>query len=338
MRIWQLINAGVYDRRYREQAGEGGDGGGQGNGSGDNGGGSDNGGDGGDSSPFSGLESTLVESLAKDGISDVAGLAKQFVDQKAYLGNAIRIPSEEASAEDRQAFYDKLTKAAPNLMPTPDSSDADAMNALWTRLGRPDESTGYEGVEVPEGLQFSDERLATMQGIAHKHGLTKDQFKGMVNDVLAADATQQAAMAQETADSRKTLEAEWGATFSDRESQAIAMMERTGAPEILVNMAKEKAIGGETLAWFHKLAESVTGGEGGPQIGQDQGGSGKMTPAEAQAQISEIMNNRQHPYWDMHHPEHQQAIQKMLKLSAYADPSASTTIDALRGSIDVNAS
>ena len=276
-----------------------------------------------------GLSDDLKSSSALADVKDVSSLAQQFVDQSSFLGSALRVPSEDASVEDKQKFFDKVQKHAPNLMPRPEVGNEDQMNAVLTALGRPDDVTGYEAVDVPEGLNFSDDRLGAFKDMAHKHGLTKDQFKGVLGDVLALDAQSMQSMDEATVTSRLAIEKEWGATFKDRENQAIAAAEATGAPQAIIDMAKEGKIGGDTLKWMHALAEKIGGGEGRTDL-DDGNNSGRMTPADAEAQISDMMNNRAHPYWDSHHPDHQAAIQKMMKLAAFADPNASTSFDQLR--------
>ena len=299
---------------------------------GEGGGGEGGGGEGGQEANWrDGLADDLKGSSALADVKDVASLAQQFVDQSSYLGSAIRVPSEDASAEDKQKFFDKVQKHAPHLMPRPEAGNQEQMDAVLTALGRPDEATGYENVDVPEGLAFDDARMDAFKGLAHKHGLTKDQFNGVLGDVLAMDAQSNTEMNEAVVTSRQAVEQEWGATFKDREAQAIAAAEATGAPEAVIQMAKEGKIGGDTLKWMHALATKIGGGEG--NANHDNGNnSGRMTPVEAEAQISDIMNNRQHPYWDAHHPEHQSAIKKMMKLAAFADPKASTSFDDLRSS------
>ena len=277
------------------------------------------------------LSDDLKGSSALADVTDVASLAQQFVDQSSYLGSAIRVPSEDASKEDQQKFFDKVQKHAPHLMPRPEAGNQEQMDAVLTALGRPDESTGYESVEIPEGLNFGEDRMDAFKGLAHKHGLTKDQFNGVLGDVLAMDAQTQTDMDAAVVTSRQAIEQEWGATFKDREAQAIAAAEATGAPEAIIQMAKEGKIGGDTLKWMHALASKIGGGEG--NANHDSGNnSGRMTPSEAEAQISDILNNRSHPYWDSHHPDNKAAISKMMKLAAFADPNASTNFDDLRSS------
>jgi hypothetical protein len=66
---------------------------------------------------------------------------------REYVSNAIRVPTENAGEADMQAFYEKLQKHAPNLMPTPDMSNPDSVNEALKRMGLPDDMKGYEDIE-----------------------------------------------------------------------------------------------------------------------------------------------------------------------------------------------
>ena len=78
-------------------------------------------------------------------------LAKSYVEQAAYLGNAIRPPGPEASEEDKRKFYTQIQEhAGDKLVPRPDPEDAETMAAYAKAMGRPDEATGYIPPELEE--------------------------------------------------------------------------------------------------------------------------------------------------------------------------------------------
>ncbi len=52
----------------------------------------------------------------KDIGDDINDLAKNFLDVQSHLGNAIRIPSAEASEEDVTAFHSRLKEKVPGLI------------------------------------------------------------------------------------------------------------------------------------------------------------------------------------------------------------------------------
>ena len=153
-----------------------------------------NGDSGGSSTPLpegeswtAGLAPEYSSHLEKNGIKDIDGLIKQHIDLQSHLGNSIRVPSAEAGDDDKRAFYEKIQKHAPDLMPKPVDDDSKA--AIFSTLGKPSEAKEYE-VEVPEQLaaSFGEERLNNFREIALKNNLTRDQFKGVMSEILAADA------------------------------------------------------------------------------------------------------------------------------------------------------
>src|SRR3990170_781823 len=107
-------------------AGNSGDGAqGAGAGGGDPGAGTGAGGSSGAADWRTGLPDDLRSHTALADIKDVGGLAKSFVNAQSLIGRSVRIPGEDASAEDREAFYQSLTKV-PGVARLPDGNDEKA--------------------------------------------------------------------------------------------------------------------------------------------------------------------------------------------------------------------
>ena len=60
----------------------------------------------------------------------------------------------------------------------PKEGDAEAWNAVYDRLGRPENAEGYE-IAVPEGLERDSAFEEQMRGLFHKAGLTKMQVAAL---------------------------------------------------------------------------------------------------------------------------------------------------------------
>lgn len=240
---------------------------------------------------------------------------QRISSHRKHLGQSIRIPSEEASTEDMNAFYDKLQKRAPNLMPVPDQDDPDAVKAVFSRLGLPEEATQYGDIE-DESLQFNEGQLDTLKGLAFNAGLTKSQFEALAKQVGAktAEELQAAKEAQEAA--QGTLKEQWGMTAEDKLKETKAFLERSNAPQNLVELMASNAVDAETTLWLHKLSEGM--GENNEMSNQNNdagGGNGTLAPYEAQERINEMLNNRQHPY----HRGDARARSRMRELMAMAN-------------------
>ena len=66
----------------------------------------------------------------KDIGDDINDLAKNYLDAQSHLGNAIRIPSKEASEDDVKAFHTRLVEKVPGLIPTPTSENQDTIDKV----------------------------------------------------------------------------------------------------------------------------------------------------------------------------------------------------------------
>lgn len=254
----------------------------------------------------SSLPEDLREHTALKDVKDVAGLAKSFVDTQSYLGNAIRIPGENAGEDDRKAFYEKLTTKVPGLIPTPDPENPEAMNALFKRMGRPDDPNGYE---VPEGVE--PEKVADFAKMAHELGLNKAQFKKIVGSLGQAAATRQEQNQQEHQKELRALKQEWGITYEDNMELVGAVLQGTGAPPELQELAADRKLPVQTVKWLHAIGKQL--GSEGVNFNKQES-STRVTPAEARAQIEEIMNDRNGPYWNKADPRHRDMVNKVVEL------------------------
>ena len=303
MLIHRLLN-----RRLLEQAGQ--EGGQEGGGLPPSG---DGGQDGGQQSTdfFASLDEDLRGALEKNGVQDVSGLAKQFVDLQSHLGNSIRVPSEEAGEEDRKAFYEKLQKHVPDLIPRPDSSNPEAMDALWAQLGKPEEISQYE---LPEGIEASE--VEDLMKYAHEANLTKSQFSSLLSKMAEQSANERAEAQQQFEQAQQTLKQEWGVAFDQNYKAAANLLKQTGAPEAIVQAAEQGKLDPDVAKWAHSLTQRFSS-EGTP-LTNDSGDSRTMTPMEANAQLDEIYANQNHAFFDPSNPSHERAKQRVVELTAYA--------------------
>ena len=82
---------------------------------------------------------------------------------------------------------------------------------------------------------------------------------------------------------------------------------------------KEGMTGLANMKAFDKVMEGF--GSPGPRIGDEQGGDvfTHLTPAQAEMKLDEIMNNKEHAYWQGASPAHAAAVQKVVELTRAAD-------------------
>ena len=252
----------------------------------------------------SSLPEDIRGAKALESVKDVDSLAKQFLDAQSHIGNSIRIPGEEAGQEAIDAFHAKLMNKT-DLMVKPTTPEDYAK--VFESMGKPEDGKDYT---VPEGTEGNFDHLREM---ALNANMTNKQFESMVQSVAGLDAAALESQQAQQAESRGLVEKEWGAAFDQNSSKAIALLEATGAPDSVIDLAKSGNIDGDSLRWFHALSQKMGGGEGSQAV-DDVGGNQVMTPSEATAQLDEIMSNREGPYWNQGHPRHKEIQAKAMTL------------------------
>ena len=255
------------------------------------------------------LPDEIRESETLKDIEDVGSLAQQFIEQSRYLGNSVRIPGEDADDAQRQEFRQKLLDKNLGLMEVPDPTNEEAMAAIYDTLGRPKEASAYDKPEV-EGVNIDSERFGKLAAAAHKAGISNNQFKSVVSEILSADAEMVGAGTQAREAGLAELRGEWGNAYDSKLAKAAKVAELTGAPAGLVAALGEGNTDAATLKWLDKLGSSL-GGEAAELVSQMNGGDGKLTKLEAREKADEILKTMDNiPQGD---PRYQQLMEKRLK-------------------------
>lgn len=277
-----------------------------------------------------GLPSDLKGNTSLSKFSSPEEVAAAYVALESKEGNSIRIPGEDAGEAARQEFIAKLTKNAPELMLRPSE---DNMDEFYSTLGRPSKPDEYHVPSIegaPEDFNLSEDPEANaLRVIAHEAGLTDKQYQHVVRSMAEGRMIAQAASYQDFSEDVGTLRKEWGLAYDDRYRAAARIAVQLNAPESLVEGFQTGYVDPDTIRFFHELTQKI-GKEGTELSDQGDAGSGLLPPSEAKEQIDQIMNNKTHPYWDSHHPEHGAALKKMLELRKLHNPSAAQDLDAHR--------
>ena len=242
-------------------------------------------------------------------------LFNRFGEQRSYIGGAIRIPSDDASADVMAEFHDKLMNKVPALMKTPDLEDQASVDQLLKRLGRPEEATGYS---MPEGedLSFGEDQAAELQSLAHDLGLTKKQFEKFAAGMGKQTALKESNLKDHLSGEVTKLQEAWGLSAEAKFQETLNFAKQAGAPQALVDAISNKSADSETMMWLNNLAQGL-GEKQNADFNANNSAGGSMTPDEAQTRITEILDNREHPY----HSGDKGARGKMHDLMALANPS-----------------
>lgn len=220
---------------------------------------------------------------------DFATFAKQAVDYQAMQGSSIRIPGENATVDDRVAFYEKLQAQVPGLIATPDPENAEAMAAFHKMVGVPAESSEYDLPAPPEG-QKVDEKLQTwFLETAHARKFSKAQAKGFFEDFNAFQAGIEVEVAATRKAEEVALRGKWGATYDPQMAKIDTLWANYPQFAELRENAKKGLVPSHVLEGFAAIAEGMMG-KGFTMLtdGQHQQ-TAVMTPAEAARQSAETL-------------------------------------------------
>ncbi len=155
-----------------------------------------------------------------------AGIRELIGAQKLIGADKVVIPGEDATDEDRDAFFDKL--------------------------GRPENVEGYEldGLERPDDLPWDDEFQTSMVASMHKLGLNQAQVQGVLGKYIERiggqfqQANGELARSRDAAD--KELRDEWGSSYKAQRENATKAF-RAGAGENYDEIAKIKMADGSIM-------------------------------------------------------------------------------------------
>ena len=238
----------------------------------------------------------------------VEDLANAFVEQRTTISQSIRVPSAEASEDAMDTFVKDLMTKAPNVMLKPDLGSPEQSEAFYRSLGVPENGEDYtnpDDLEIPEHLE-SDMREAAVQ-----LNLTNQQYQAFAKR-LTEQVAEQTSKAKESFDGAfAKLRDEWGAAFDKNMAAAKKIYDENTASDM-----KFDQLNAEGVRTFFALSKQLLGE--GKQI-DDQPGAAVtvMTPAEASNRINEILNNKEHPYWNPAAEGHAQAQKTFMELQAY---------------------
>lgn len=255
---------------------------------------------------------SLPEDLQGDAalrqFESVDGLAKSYLETKRLQGSSVRIPNGEAGAEAWSEFDAKLTEKVPGLVRV----DPDNPDALYKTLGRPDEASDYSDPTFDEGVTHDSSRIDSFKPIAHKHGLTDKQFKGVVADMVALENGVMAQVGEINAKAMTEFKAAEGERFDETMSLAQRFLDTVGKEHQFTAPLKTLTVSEISMYadMMRRLGAEGSGGAG--DEGREPGG--KMTPAAAREEIDAIRGNPEHPYNNRMHPGHDAAKRKMREL------------------------
>lgn len=236
---------------------------------------------------------------------------EKFFDQirnhRSMLGQSVRIPSGDAGREQMEEFYSKIQSKVPGLMRTPDPDQPEQVKDVFRKLGAPEKPDDYK---LDSNSDLDPETLGAYRRMAHEAGLTKEQFQKFTGQLFSTEAERAKQLADQREQDSAALRGEWGGAYEQRSTIAASVARKTGAPDALVAAVEKGEADSSTMRWLYGLSQQF--GQEGVNFTNNQ--EAVSTPAEIEGQISDILSNNQHPYWDKGHPSHDAAVKRVLDL------------------------
>jgi len=262
-----------------------------------------------------GLPEDLKTSGVLESVNNIEQIAKMAVDGRKLASNAVRIPSDDASEEDRKTFQDDLLTKLPGLMVKPDIDNDDSVKQVLKSLGMPETVEGYELKDIPEPLTDNFNNLAKT---AHDAGLTKKQLEAITTGIITDFQTNSDTVRGQVEAQVGELKQEWGAAYDNKVKTISHFAEQTGFTDDLIDAIESGQLSPANMKAFDSVVKGFQGE--GIEIGkQPNDVRATMTPQEADTRLNELMGNKDHAYWHPEDPEHSAAVKKVVELGKLAE-------------------
>lgn len=189
---------------------------------------------------------------------------------------------------------EKLVGApADQLVRLPKADDKAGWEGVWTKLGRPEKAEGYE-LPVPQGQDPEFSKTAAQW--FHANGIPKGAAQAITtqwNDYVASEIKRMDAEAQtKSAADLAALKGEWGTSYAQREEYGRRALRQFGTAAGLDDKDLGSLEGALGTTKMLKLFAGLGEANATSRFSGGEGGSFAMTPAQAQAKITEYRNDK----------------------------------------------
>jgi hypothetical protein len=224
-------------------------------------------------------------------------LAQSYVNLERSLGSRVEIPGENATPEQRSAFYAKL--------------------------GVPDTHDGYEAPSAPEGVELDNEYFGAFRTKAKELNLTKAQAKGLADWVVAREVAKYSEFSANSEKSRKAsmekLRNGWGAAADQNVGLVQRLIDEYGDEETISDL-NETGAGNRAgiLRMFAKIARTQVDND--VMAAADIGTSQKAAQTDLDNTLAAAKADKKHPYRNESHPGHKAEVARVRRLYEIAYP------------------
>ncbi len=233
------------------------------------------------------LGAGLSDNPSLEKFSDVASLAKSYLNAEKMIGR------------------DKI--------PMPQT--AEEFTSVFKRLGMPDTADEYKLTppkDIPAGFNYPPEAEKDFRNMVHDLELTQAQAEKLYNNIWVSQlknfAGHNESVSHMKADCNKTLEQAWGNDVEPQMNIAMQAAEKLFSPETVEMMKETFGNSASLLMDLNKLGTNLV--EDGVLTGA--GANTGITPQQLVHKVEELMG---HPaYLDKHHVEHKSIVDQVYSL------------------------
>ena len=200
-------------------------------------------------------------------------------------------------------------------VPNENSTD-DQWNEVYGKLGRPESPDKYKLETNSDVVSLDEGAIKSFTENAHQLGLNNKQAQGILEFYKNSmeGSAQQARVDTETAqaNAEAELRKEWGRAYDDNIKKAGSVAKANMNPQILDMELKDGTRLGdhpEVIKGFANIANILSEDK---LVGTESESVDRGTDYEAE--ISKLVNDRDGPYWNKSHPDHDKVVQQVFTL------------------------
>ena len=201
------------------------------------------------------------------------------------------------------------------VIPTNNSTE-EHWDEVYAKLGRPESADKYSLDAKSEVVNLDETAIKSFAEQSHKLGLNNKQAQGILEFYKnnMEGTAQQSKIDTETAQAQaeQQLRQEWGRDFEGKVKQAGALAKANINPEVLdMTLSNGTRLGDhpEIIKGFAKIAGMM---QEDKIVATESENAQSVSNIEEE--ISSIINDRQGPYWNKGHPDHDKMVQQVYTL------------------------
>lgn len=201
------------------------------------------------------------------------------------------------------------------VVPNQNSTD-DQWNEVYDKLGRPESADKYQLDVKSDVVPFDESAIKSFTENAHKLGLNNKQAQGILEYYKNSmeGSAQQAKIDTETAqaNAEQELRKEWGSNYESNIKKAGSVAKANMQEGILDMELKDGTRLGDHPAVIKGFANIANLLSEDKLVGTES--ENVSTGRDYEAEIASIVNDKDGPYWNKAHPDHDKIVQQVFTL------------------------